>query len=58
MIFLERFYTNWVDLLLGFLLVILFVALCISICAYSSRSKSYKHQVHKASHFNRSDSNI
>ena len=37
--FLFRFVANWVDLLLGFLLIILFVALCVSICAYTSRDK-------------------
>jgi hypothetical protein len=30
------FVANWLDMLLGFLLVILFVALCISVCAHNS----------------------
>ncbi len=30
---------NWVEVLLGFLLVVLFVALCVSICAYSSATR-------------------
>lgn len=30
------FVANWVDLLLGFLLVILFVALCVSVCSFGS----------------------
>lgn len=34
------FYTNWVDLLLGFLLVIMFIALCVSVCAYSAKGSS------------------
>ena len=33
------FVANWVDLLLGFLLVILFVALCVSVCSFGSGPK-------------------
>lgn len=36
------FRANWVDLLLGFLLIVMFVALCVSVCAYSSNDYGHR----------------